>query len=132
MRHHSLLHLVHLVVLHQLGHVRDLGSEVGTARARIEYSHPGDFDIEKIATAVLDLIASDLPATTATHSDGGRVWSIPGWPEIPCGGTHVSHLAEIGDAAMRKKSAGRRGVRLYAAAVVQPNFDVPGMVSYGG
>lgn len=120
MRHHSLLHIVHLVLTRELGDVEDLGSAIAPEKARIEYAYHGGIDMDAIAAQVSDLILQDLLATTTIAADGRRVWSIPGWPPIPCGGTHVGSLGELGMVAIRRKSAGRRGVRIYATSTPDP------------
>lgn len=115
MRHHSLLHVVHLAVQATADAPTPLGSEITTERARIEYA-TSDIDVPAVVAIVDEIVASDLTAIT-TIVNGQRTWSLPGWPPIPCGGTHVAGTAEIGAFELRTKSAGRRGTRLYAACV---------------
>jgi alanyl-tRNA synthetase len=118
MRHHTLLHLVHLAVRHIAGDVAPGGTQVGEDKARIEYALHASLDIAAVEAVVRDLVTENLPATTAVVADGTRCWEIPGWSPIPCGGTHVERLCELDSVSLRAKSAGRRGIRIYATSTL--------------
>lgn len=115
MRHHSLLHVVHLAVQQQYPGAADLGSSIAEDKARIEYAIHEPVDTEALTANVAEFLDADLSVVMDLR-DGVRTWSIDGHPAIPCGGTHVAALREIGLPVLRVKSAGRRGVRIYATA----------------
>ncbi|HEX8104891.1 MAG TPA: alanyl-tRNA editing protein [Solirubrobacteraceae bacterium] len=120
MRHHTLLHLLHLVLNDAVGPVEPLGSAVAADKARIEYPLHRTVDLDAISAGICELVADDLAATAEFGGDGVRRWSIPGQQPIPCGGTHVARLGELGHISLRAKSAGRRGLRLYATCELRP------------
>lgn len=120
MRHHSLLHVVHLAVQRVAGAVPPGGTQLTEEKARIEYALHDPLDITAVEELVRDMVAQDLPASTAIGEDGTRRWKIPGWPAIPCGGTHVARLSELDWIQLRSKSVGKRGIRVYGTSTLTP------------
>lgn len=118
MRHHTLLHLVHLGVQEVAGVAAPGGTDVTAEKARIEYPLRDPLDIAVVEDVVRQMIVADLTARTSIGPDGVRHWEIPGYPPIPCGGTHVQRLGELDHIQLRTKSAGKRGIRIYAASTL--------------
>jgi Ser-tRNA(Ala) deacylase AlaX len=105
--------------LHSAGHlIADAGTIVapqivGKAghhwprEARVEFAGTVD-DIPAFTTALSaklgELVASDMPLTVLGDRTTVRRVKICG-EEVPCGGTHVATLSEIGPIAIRKVQA---------------------------
>jgi len=81
----------------------------------LEYSIPNSdttfsIDVDKLNTENSTIISLDLPInfeiSNDTHLSGKpqRIMKIIGYPDCPCGGTHVSKLGEIGIITIRKTS----------------------------
>ena len=119
MRHHTLLHLVHLGVQEVAGAIAPGGTHITEQKARIEYPC-GPLDIDAVQAIVREMSAGNLTATTSIGTDGIRRWEIPGYPPIPCGGTHVRYLSELAHIDLGTKSAGKRGIRIYATSTLSP------------
>jgi Ser-tRNA(Ala) deacylase AlaX len=102
MRLHSVVHLHHCMLEKVLGDKLDppktSNIEDGFAFNR--------YDNGRITAAIVDLANADLRAMIATGApvacrpdpdrEGVRWWNCAGY-DIPCGGTHIQDVAEIGD-----------------------------------
>jgi Ser-tRNA(Ala) deacylase AlaX len=125
MRHHTLLHLVHIAFVDRYGDARIRGSEVRPDKARVDYEYFESVEAEVVEPFVADLVEHDLPVTTepVEGSERERIWSIPGFDPIPCGGTHVRSTGELGSFAIKAKRKGKQGVRIYAETVNPPSGE---------
>jgi Ser-tRNA(Ala) deacylase AlaX len=122
MRHHTLLHLCHLATLDLLDEPpRVIGSQVREEKARLDYDYHGELNGSSLTQAVEAFVAADLPVVTEPVGDGGlsRQWRIPGYPPIPCGGTHVKRTSELGKVAIKVQRKGRQGTRIYCNVLDQ-------------
>lgn len=118
MRNHTLLHIVYLVFKEVYGDARIRGSEVRPEKARVDFEFFGPVANEEIEQRVREIIDADLPVATQPDESAPdkRVWSMPGFESIPCGGTHIRSTGEIGAFEVKAKRKGKQGVRVYAEA----------------
>jgi Ser-tRNA(Ala) deacylase AlaX len=114
--------------LHTAGHLIDLAlPELGInleptkgfhfeSGPYVEYADPIPvsqnliLDLEKTLQKIIDTDAKvSFTIEEGNHANGKpmRTMHIEGYPECPCGGTHVEHLAQIGTIKIRKIKGNR-------------------------
>lgn len=116
MRIHSAAHVYLSVFDREYPGVERIGGNIDLDRSRLEFNLD-DFcreDAERLAEKANRLIAEGGRLSSRVEDDGTRVTKIDGFEEMPCGGTHVKDIKEIGKIVIlgrEKKGAGR--VRIY-------------------
>jgi alanyl-tRNA synthetase len=115
MRLHSAVHIVHFVAEKLLGKKKVIGSNVYSQKARIDYLMEDAISkeaIEEISRELADLVSKDLPIETGFSDGEKRFWRIEGFPDMPCGGTHLKKTGEIGEVKIKRKNLGKGKERL--------------------
>lgn len=133
-RNHTATHLLHWALEEVLGaHIRQTGSLVAPDRFRFDFSHHKpltDKEIRQIEEKINEKIRTDRPVKTyqmsyetakrrsdikqffgEKYGKEVRVVNIDEFSKELCGGTHVSHLSEIGLFRIAKESSIAAGQR---------------------
>jgi len=132
-RNHTATHLLHAALQTVLGdHVRQRGSLVAPDRLRFDFAHTApmtEAELEEVAALVTEGIWASYPVLTSIrpyaeavkagamalfgekYGDEVRVVEIADVSLELCGGTHVSHTAEIGPFVITSESGVAAGVR---------------------
>lgn len=116
MRIHSAAHVYLSVFDREYPGVEKIGGNIDLERSRLEFNLD-DFsreDAERLAEKANALIANGGELASWMEDDGTRITKIGDFEEMPCGGTHVADIKEIGKIVIlgrEKKGAGR--VRIY-------------------
>lgn len=141
-RYHTATHLLHKALRDTLGtHVEQRGSNITKERLRFDFSHPDKMtpdQIKKVEDTINARIAADLPVSWAEMSvdeaksqgamglfeekygDKIKVYSIGDYSKEICGGPHVQHTGELGEAGkfkILKEEAVSAGIRRIKAVL---------------
>lgn len=113
--YHTAAHLIAAVAEQQFPQIRAVAGHQWPGEARVEFE--GAFDEalaasvqEYLAAALPHAIAADWPCRMVGDPYAARALQIHDTQPVPCGGTHVTRLGEIGSVTI--KSAKRKGDRL--------------------
>lgn len=113
--YHTAAHLIAAVAEQQFPAIHAVAGHQWPGEARVEFE--GAFDdalaaavLDYLATALPKAIAEDWPCTMVGDPYNNRALQIASTAAVPCGGTHVRSLGEIGSITV--KSAKRKGDRL--------------------
>jgi len=118
MRIHSALHLLYYITKEIIGpETESVSSGVAPGKGRMDFSCDGKLDAEmkdKVHARFKEIVSEgrDVKSWDDGEKDGYRFCEISGYEKMPCGGTHVKNLSEIGETTMKRESKGRGIVRL--------------------
>lgn len=121
MRLHFAAELVLELVYKHLGAYERIGAHIAEDKARIDFrmheSISAYFDI--LTEKANQIVLADLQIESAFSdvSAGRRYWKIPGFAEVPCGGTHLKRTGEIGSISLKRKNigAGKERIEVFAS-----------------
>ena len=118
MRLHSLIHIVGMLFEQKYGEPKCIGSNISD-KGRIDYEYFHPIDLEWLQKGTEKLISEDHEIQTYGYSDDDerRIWEMQPLGTMFCGGTHVRTSTEIGKIALKRKSLGKQGQRIYAEIV---------------
>lgn len=109
MRLHSAAHLVYEVFAKHTNIRKLIGSNVNEEKSRFDFEMPEPITplLPKIEEESNSLISQNLPIQTKPdEKNPDRWWWICGEMRMPCGGTHVRSLGEIGKIKLKRKNLG--------------------------
>ena len=119
-RLHSAAHLVYYVTIEVLGKVPIVGSNIAPDKARMDFGYEGNV-VEKLAEIEIranNLIEENLSVKRYKDASKSDLWwwevSEKEW-KMPCGGTHVRALGEIGPLKLSRvnKGKGKERIEMY-------------------
>lgn len=93
-----------------------VGAHIGQSKARIDFAFQGNISqhFPEIERDVAQLVAADLPIESR-FTDAARLrrcWSIAGFAQVPCGGTHLRSTAEVGRIRLKRNNIGAHKERV--------------------
>ncbi|MEM4271984.1 MAG: alanyl-tRNA editing protein [Candidatus Bilamarchaeaceae archaeon] len=109
MRLHSAAHLVYEVFAKHTGIRKLIGSNVNEEKSRFDFEMGGPITplLPKIEEEANALISQNLPIQTLPDDEKpDKWWWICREMKMPCGGTHVHSLGEIGKIKLKRKNLG--------------------------
>lgn len=113
--YHTAAHLIAAVAEEKFPQIRAVSGHQWPGEARVEFE--GTFDEAVIndlqtylSSALPEALAADWPCTMVGDPYSDRALQIAETPAVPCGGTHVTRLSEIGSITV--SSIKRKGERL--------------------
>ncbi|BDH46068.1 serine-tRNA(Ala) deacylase AlaX [Salmonella enterica subsp. enterica serovar Choleraesuis] len=108
MRLHTASHLVEQFITALPGYLSTEGSFVNQEKDRTDYRMSANIDADGLAvleSQINDYIAAGHPVTFSVEN-GVRTWQCHG-VEMPCCGTHVANISEIGRVQLSRKNKGK-------------------------
>jgi Ser-tRNA(Ala) deacylase AlaX len=116
MRLHFAAEIVLELVYRLLAGTEKIGAHIAADKARIDFAWPENVTplLAGLAQAANDLVAADLPITSdfSDFEAGRRYWEIPGFAQVPCGGTHLRRTSEIGQITLKRRNIGKGKERI--------------------
>lgn len=116
MRLHFAAELVLELASRQLPGAPKIGAHIAEEKARIDFAWPSS--VAPLLPALADeanaLIAADHTIVTRFIDEANerRCWSIDGFAEVSCGGTHVGSTREVGRIELKRKNIGQGKERI--------------------
>lgn len=117
-RHHSAAHLLLLAVMQQRAEIEHsiIGCHIKPGGARLDFRSETRFSPEEVAVIekqVNQWIAADGAVRCFAHEQhaDARFWQWQGHT-MPCGGTHVARVGEIGRVVLKRQNIGKGKERL--------------------
>ncbi len=114
-RLHSAAHLLYYSAIFVLGPIKIVGSNVGMDKARMDFSYELPL-VEKIALieeAVNSVISSGVAIVMKNDEEKADLrWWTCGEHKMPCGGTHVRNVSEIGPLRLARVNKGKGKERI--------------------
>ena len=116
MRLHFAAEVVLELVNSTLKKPRKTGAHIAEDKARIDFDFKENIEkhLDKIALLANIVVANNYPIESG-YSDRAterRYWKIPGFGQVPCGGTHLKRTGEIGEIFLKRKNVGRNKERV--------------------
>ena len=116
MRLHFAAELVLELASRKLLGAEKIGAHIAEDKARIDFLWPTSIAplLPALTEEANDLIAADHPIHTRFTDEAHerRSWSIPGFAEVSCGGTHVGSTREVGPIELKRKNIGQGKERI--------------------
>lgn len=114
------LHFAAELVLETTGRrfpgISKIGAHIAADKARLDFRLDESLapHLPAIGAAVADLIIGDHAIVSAFRDRAReeRTWSIAGFAEVPCGGTHLRRTSEIGELSLRRRNVGKSKERI--------------------
>lgn len=116
MRLHFAAELVLELVTRRHPGIEKIGAHIAEDKARIDFEWPENLaaELPSIRDEALAIVRAD-PEIVSAFSDEARerrYWQIPGFAQVPCGGTHLRRAGEVGDLALKRRNVGRGKERI--------------------
>lgn len=116
MRLHFAAEIVLELVYSTLKKPKKIGAHIAEDKARIDFDFKDNIDkhLDKL-TLLANIVVTNNYVIESGFSDRRaerRYWKIPGFAEIPCGGTHLKRTGEIGEISLKRKNVGRGKERI--------------------
>lgn len=116
MRLHFAAEVVLELVNSTLKKPKKTGAHIAEDKARIDFDFKENIEkhLDKIALLANIVVANNYPIESG-YSDRAaerRYWKIPGFGQVPCGGTHLKRTGEIGEISLKRKNVGRNKERV--------------------
>jgi alanyl-tRNA synthetase len=87
-----------------------IGAHIAETKARIDFLFEGSITptFPDILTRFDALVDADPPITSRFSDEAAlrRCWSIAGFAQVPCGGTHLRRAGEVGRIHLKRKNIG--------------------------
>ena len=116
MRLHFAAELVLELAWRKLPGAPKIGAHIAEDKARVDFAWPTS--VAPLLPAIADeanaLIAADHPILTRFTDEANerRCWTIDGFAEVSCGGTHVGSTREVGRIELKRKNIGQGKERI--------------------
>jgi Ser-tRNA(Ala) deacylase AlaX len=111
MRLHFAAELTLETIYRDLAGVEKIGAHIAADKARIDFALPEPITphLPAIRAKVQGLIDADSEIVSAFSDTGAerRYWEVPGYCQVPCGGTHLRRTGEVGRIALKRKNIGK-------------------------
>nr|WP_255496622.1 alanyl-tRNA editing protein [Aquitalea sp. LB_tupeE] len=111
MRLHFAAELTLETIYRDFAGVEKIGAHIAADKARIDFALPEPITphLPAIAAKVQGLIDADREIVSAFSDTEAerRYWEVPGYCQVPCGGTHLRRTGEVGRIALKRKNIGK-------------------------
>jgi Ser-tRNA(Ala) deacylase AlaX len=116
MRLHFAAEIVLELVYQKFEGVPKIGAHIAQDKARIDFSWVGSIalvlpELQREAQAIVDRDQAIVSAFS-DESRERRYWEVPGFAQVPCGGTHLRRTGEVGEITLRRKNIGKGKERI--------------------
>ncbi len=116
MRLHFAAEIVLELALRELGTVEKIGAHIAEDKARIDFAWPENLSalLPELTRQALAIIESDQEVISAFSDEASerRYWKLREFPPVPCGGTHLRRVGEIGEIVLKRKNIGKAMERI--------------------
>ena len=124
MRLHFAAELVLELACRELGLTEKIGAHIAADKARIDFAWPESVAplLPGLAAAANRIVAADHAILSAFSDEAAeqRFWQIPGFAQVPCGGTHVRRTGEVGVITLRRRNPGKGKERIEIQVDARP------------
>jgi Ser-tRNA(Ala) deacylase AlaX len=116
MRLHFAAELVLELVYRKFHSIKKVGAHIAQNKARIDFEWDGN--ISKVFPAIQEeargLIEANQEIISGFRDEEKeeRYWEVPGFAQVPCGGTHLRRTGEIGRIELKRKNPGKGKERI--------------------
>ena len=111
MRLHFAAELTLETIYRDFAGVEKIGAHIAADKARIDFALPEPITphLPAIHAKVQGLIDADSEIVSAFSDIEAerRYWEVPGYCQVPCGGTHLRRTGEVGRIALKRKNIGK-------------------------
>lgn len=111
MRLHFAAELTLETIYRDFAGVEKIGAHIAADKARIDFALAEAITphLPAIAAKVQGLIDADraIISAFADEVQQRRYWEVPGYCQVPCGGTHLRRTGEVGRIALKRKNIGK-------------------------
>jgi len=94
-----------LEILTQKHKLEKIGAHISEIKARIDFIYSQNISsfFDEVLKDYREIIHKDLSIRTGylDEKTQRRYWEIEGFAKVPCGGTHVKSMAEVGDVLLK-------------------------------
>ena len=111
MRLHFAAELTLETIYRDFAGVEKIGAHIAADKARIDFALAEAITphLPAILARVQGLIDADSAIISAFADEASqrRYWEVPGYCQVPCGGTHLRRTGEVGRIALKRKNVGK-------------------------
>jgi len=116
MRLHFAAEIVLEWVYQNYNHPTKIGANITEDKARVDFEWEGNISLifERLMQAFVKIVADDLPIISDFDEGDAeqRYWEIEGFAKVPCGGTHIRRIGEIGKVKFKRSNPGQGKERI--------------------
>lgn len=116
MRLHFAAELVLEIAMQRLAGAAKIGAHIAADKARIDFAWTGVVTplLPDIAAAAQAIVDRDLAIESAFSDEAAerRYWRVPGFAQVPCGGTHLRRTGEVGTITLKRRNVGKGKERI--------------------
>jgi Ser-tRNA(Ala) deacylase AlaX len=116
MRLHFAAEIVLELVYRNLGSIKKIGAHIAEDKARIDFEWGENIStlfpvIQKEALEIIKTNQEIISAFSDEETEE-RYWEVTGFARVPCGGTHLRRVGEIGELMLKRKNPGKGKERI--------------------
>jgi Ser-tRNA(Ala) deacylase AlaX len=116
MKLHFAAELVLELMNRRLPGIVKIGAHIAEDKSRVDFSWEDNFTsmLPGLAAEIKAIIDSnrEIISDFSDREKERRFWSIEGFAQVPCGGTHLKRTEEIGDLTLKRNNIGRAKERI--------------------
>ena len=116
MRLHFAAELTLEIINAKLNNPERIGSHIGEHKARIDFFWQENINplLPEVLSEVQDIVNQGLEIIKDYSDKENRIrfWQIPGFAQVPCGGTHINSTNEVGSLRLKRNNIGKNKERV--------------------
>lgn len=116
MRLHFAAEIVLELAYRELGSIEKIGAHIAEDKARIDFAWPENLSalLPELTRKALAIIESDQEVISAFSDEASerRYWKLREFAPVPCGGTHLRRVGEVGGIVLKRKNIGKAKERI--------------------
>ncbi|MFZ5792092.1 MAG: alanyl-tRNA editing protein [Pseudomonadota bacterium] len=124
MRLHFAAEVVLELAYRYLPGIVKIGAHIAADKARIDFEWPENIAkaFPLLSKGLRDIVEADQPIVSAFSdvSAERRYWEVPGFAQVPCGGTHLKRTGEVGAAQLKRRNIGKGKERIEISLTESP------------
>jgi Ser-tRNA(Ala) deacylase AlaX len=116
MRLHFAAEVILELVYQKLEGIEKIGAHIAQDKARIDFIWNGNISkmfpmLEQEATRIIES-NQEIESAFSDEETEKRYWKVPGFSQVPCGGTHLKRTGEIGKITLKRNNIGKGKERI--------------------
>ncbi len=116
MRLHFAAELILELCYRSLPGIEKIGAHISDSKARIDFLWPQSLGavLPGLLAEAQELIQLNQPISSGFSDEHAqrRYWEVAGFARVPCGGTHLKSIGEVGAINLQRKNPGSRKERI--------------------